>query len=692
MPTLPTSQPSSINHTDSAVSFCYVKEAWDDDWEFVPFLYCTRCAELCPPEMSHADLVYNTGELMQEDSSVWEIYDPIELIGQFVRIDLQYPGYAPVPVWFGVITDDKLAIQSATTTSGPQPMRAYGLGHLLDRVELRTGHCFAGTDGTDEIDIDDVPTFNFDSELDDKVLGNRSLDVDSEDVYRFAAPGDSSTRTKWDAQNIIKHMLAHDAPDEIEWQLAGQTEALIQIERVFTLNGHKLWQSLNELIDRRHGIGWYLRTTGEGPVQIWVFTVVEEDVSYATGQLDANAAPVHFTIPSTYPYNHLADTLEFRRTRINQFGTLVYRSERMKSMAAFSKADETFEAGWSSGLESGYKQASGGDDPKVNDRYRSLDQYRRVFTTQVVPKTWDGMVKDGENALDARPMFPTPLDDGTFDEETPAPFWAFKKKFERSTLLKEAWNYAPADGPTDQGKTDRVAELRPIYALIKDTVQTANAKHTKDGKWHLVDKLDQGYQGQARALHVRPLDTELGVEVGGHPPHYLAAEDWAGAKASETEPEFTWRQIIVVGAMKSDVRARVVIELSEESEQVLTVDCKEVEVWYCVPGTPIDVTTAGNIVMMPPENRWIRDDTDKLHARAALGKAWFGVERQCVEIPLNRPGLYVPLGSMLTGVSGAYAWVPVRTVITARMIDFESQRTTISTGWGALDFAPEPVA
>ena len=171
----------------------------------------------------------------------------------------------------------------------------------------------------------------------------------------------------------------------------------------------------------------------------------------------------------------------------------------------------------------------------------------------------------------------------------------------------------------------------------------------------------------------------------------MANEDfgYSGAGASSIEAEFDYQKLAFTCQFEHDIRPRVVVEnvagTPSTTERKLVIDVPGAESWWVATGTILDVDDKGKPVRYKGSDNLVRDDSEKLQAVAAFASGWYGVTRQAVNIVINSVGLFCQLGVLITDIRTSSMTEPVRTVVTARSIDFDAQQTTIETGYANFD-------
>jgi hypothetical protein len=271
--------------------------------------------------------------------------------------------------------------------------------------------------------------------------------------------------------------------------------------------------------------------------------------------------------------------------------------------------------------------------------------------------------------------------------------------------LQEGVDYHESP-PVDANRGGAEPQWRPMFVLVKDTASGIGFDHQPDDRYHYVEQLAADFSnavgGGITSANVRPLDGRMGFELGVTPRHYFALDtSFDNDSLNTTVPApFDFKTFVCTGFFETESRFKVVIdELFDgekfETGRTLIINVPDAELWLIADATVIDIDADGDLVKIAPVEgaEELRNDLAKIEAVAAGAAVWYGKKRQAVEIGINRIGLFVELGTILTDINTVVGREPVRTMITGRFIDFTANdgggKTTIVTGWGNADYAPE---
>ena len=653
-----------------------IRRSWEDPWRLVQYLEPLACRSETAPAYGQATFLYRFGRIKREDSTSFADYVPDPILDHFVQVLIQHDGGPLIVAWTGIVVEEIYVPDRPTTPSGDQTVVAYELPYLLDRQVIGNARVW-GEPETKEIGWH--PPFNRESTPGRRTIGNRHTEVDPETEVHVFTDGSESPAT-WTTKEILDHLLAYHAPEAPEFELGGQVDAITKEKPFIEVAGKTCWAVIAELVSPRKGLSLVPRVDEEsGKVLLEIFTTTAEPIEIDEGTLPANPQRVAWAIPSSAPLSHLVELTPFHRTSANQYATIEVRGARIKVVGTWSVFDGTLEKAWSEDLETEYIYATG-DDPQRNDAFRARDRFRGVFTRFRVPKDWDGILRDATGGND-QVALPKCQPDGTVTvEDGPATWWPYGKTFERSLPFRVGRDLKKAeDDPDEDLNPDRTEpEFLPALAFVHDSFD--GAVHAATDRWFMLDLASQ-YIEDLQDVGVRILDREMGVELVCRPRHYVA-DTW-GDTAGETliEPELSTADFGVTACLETDERLRFELEIEGVAgDKRLVIEVPDAEYWYGVPGTVIDIDDQG-LVRLPESRKVLRDDKPRLAAIAAFHRAWYGVGRQAIEIAVADIGLYLPLGAFLDEVRSTWFVEAIRTVVSAREIDFRSGRTRIETGW-----------
>jgi hypothetical protein len=677
-----------------------VRQNWTDAWATATatfggeYLTPETVTLAAAPGISSAVFTWLSGSVKWEDKSTFSDYDVLDLIGWFVKVEVQTGGTEESPTYsilfVGIFDFDAREIEGDETSAvanTTQRITAFGLEYLLDRLPISTAWVL--NDGqTQLLEINAVPVFN---ELFSfggvSPIGNRSaskgFNFSVKQCYGFGSAG-----SVWTAYDIAEYLVVNHQPQSIYFELAGQATQLqnLVLPRL-DLEGQSVWEALNRLISYRRGMGFEVRLVEDSGVSgglkptIYVYTLVESAVTVGTKTLAANGQQV-----ASYDISghEVAQAVQIK-SGTSAYGTIKVLGERVRSMFTLSFADSTLRIGWTSTEETAYKAGGSGTAASDKDDFRATDQYRRVYSHFLAPSNWQWQAGNGAGG-DKFNANPTINADGTCSPNF-APssrLWGNARTFLDRLLIKKEQPYSAVTPEY----------LEPIALIKRATSQ-----------WSHIEQLGDATLPSG---HLRMLDNQLGVEVRFNPSHQLAKNHWSGAAASNvSSPPLDYSDLIVTLAVETDERLKVIETTGVGSGRLKVIYVPDAHFWWINPGTVIAATyngllrhnaTNANPTGTYPNGNIIRNDVDRLRQIAAYAKAWYGRTRSAATFTvLGCPaditytgsgagtGFWRP-GILLADLMNALRTFTLNTVVSEVSVDLRRGTTTVNTHYAELDF------
>jgi hypothetical protein len=709
-------QPGSAPTIDYNNSVVEIAQDWGN-WQFVPYLFCKTHKQGLPPDTGRAAFHYRTGEEQLEGEDVPDIIGPLDLVDLYVRVSIQQPFSDPVPVWWGIFADQTTVSERTDLQSGDQEFQAQGIEYLLDRCRINGAKAIktnpkGSNPATVTVSLNSALSFNRKPTKGKALVGNRSHNLGPQGVYMFGAYGE-----KWSNLQIAQHLLQFYGPDNVTFQIVGQTDPLDQMIAYHDFKeGTSLWKALTQLIDHRKGLIMVPYVGDDGTVYLYVDTVQNNAIQVAGMTIPPNSNPVQFTMPGP-PYDQLVDDVPITKTDKTNYGQILVYGARVKMMfpASFanSKAwgqllyppnngnllhtgDILVDPNTGQKVIDQYRTGvpGGAGNADQNDKERARDYYKDIFQRFYVDRKWDGTVVD--NASDkTQNVIAIPFPDGTIDINPPdgqqkqlktdldgAQFVLFDKVYYKNLPTKKGVDYTK-NPPVDNNPNPHRAEYVPLLVLYYDSDN--GSLHNADQQWHKIEKFTSDNKS-VKNLTAHKADIELGIHIEATPNHYLALNHWQGANPTNKNPELDYTNLVVVGCIDLDVRPCVQWQSPFGGNRTKIEVLPSCRFMYAVPGCPFDVGNNGQLLYLDFDNLILDDDHEVLQQITAEMAAWYGLPRQTISITVKQPGIYVGLGSFLEQMNTAYSTEPIGTLINSIEVDYDRQTTTIRTGFEELDY------
>lgn len=256
----------------------YYRFAWTDNWQWLPEAWCSEIVDAVAPSTSSATIQYQFGTLLTPGQTTAAVYAPGGLLGAYVLVEGINP-YGRWPLWVGLVQHEQTqAWGNADVPTGNQQYMATGLELLLDRIELRGAYTSAGQ-------IDRPLNFNMTQGFGTHYTPNMGVDDDGWPV--FAQNGDY-----WNHRAVFDYIMHWYLPSTVTWELANAdvVQALGYVEPK-SYDGFTVRQVLDDMFDRRRGLGWCVRVDAYRNVAtVCVFTELSESLTIGATTIPANPA------------------------------------------------------------------------------------------------------------------------------------------------------------------------------------------------------------------------------------------------------------------------------------------------------------------------------------------------------------------------------------------------------------------
>jgi hypothetical protein len=332
----------------------WVKAYWGSVWRYVPYLHPENSIEACAPSDSEAALTWIYGKYVNLWAEPGRTLLPITLENYHIQI-LVHTRYGTYIAWVGEAVGETLIERGIDVATGyprgQQTIECRGLEYLLERRVV------AGTyvgNRTSCVYLPVTKTFNDTSSRRESLAGNRSAEVNEvSGTYLFSSDGN-----KWSNFNIIQYLLAafqpwyrfESVPGTVDWApqfyLRGQTDALKEIFEEHRFQGSTLRECLNRLIDRKRGLGWYIRTNGTGPIYIVVYSLSQFPIIGINESLPANPRQIDLRI-----HDDKFIQAEYSIASTSQVDQIVVEGAPIKTCATIRFGNGTLEPAWEPDLD-----------------------------------------------------------------------------------------------------------------------------------------------------------------------------------------------------------------------------------------------------------------------------------------------------------------------------------------------------
>ena len=665
----------------------YIKRSWSDPWTLQPHLRPMTLGQANGPNVTQARLLWYFGNKDETTYGGKRITRPLNLRGQFVKIEVSSANQGNrATLFIGLIQDEEIkADKNDSVYTGDQYVVAYGLEHLFDQVYLN------------EVWVSDdkgvrkqpfVPKLNARTRAGQDFAGNRSSSVPvGRTTYVFGAGG------TWTNLQFLQYLLAEIRPYGITFNLSGTYAGLAKMKTELRLEHTTVKQILDVLIPRQRGytyrVHWDNATPNNVVFEIQpVFNTGEAQVTEGTVTLDANPRR------KALDFTGIEYSMKYRilEKGVNEHDEIVVEGKRIKLCGTFDAAIGTLVPGWESADETAYAAVNEGD-AAGNDRALRHDKWKSVYQRFLIPETWNGKLFDASSVayLQDQPFpnqtilpyeetlrvgMPNILSNGLFDSLVA----------DANLYLKDAKCVRALPFRGQGGTSDNASEWQAPLVFARE-------RALFDGDWLLsaaYHQLHLPYEGinrsnsdnTAPAAKVTMLDNAPGFQLEWPVPHVGGLADGPNAggtltAASNYTPQFWEKDIFATLNVELPQRIRIKSyrpgsSPTANNNRSITIKVPGAELWMVAPKTVYGVSDDGETLLQTGDDHTlVRDDRERLWTVAAAARAWFGAKRQAarIEIRGGLPNIIEPL-DYITFLSAKQTYEHINTVVSAVQYDF----------------------
>lgn len=680
-----------------------------DDWTPQPHLYCDNWRHIAGPDIGGGTLSfqYGTFAIREKDlftrAVVTGDVTKLDIVRQYCKIEVldgdakdDTESATPLKTYFGrieAVEDMSFARDFGYSSSGTQIFTVYDLKVLLQDVILRKTVIQLEDDET--LEIDQALGFNVSPVGHRRHHGNLTSDNTDKTFSWLPSPEDVSEEDydepiPWTARLAVQYLIENDVPKDkdgnipILWEFANG-EAVQWYDIAVQREGRTSLDVLNELIDRRRMVGYWLDVTDdpEFTITIRAFTFAADDISMPGGfdlpansdttTLVAQTSPVTDEIVLGELATHQADKVRVEGEPATITLTLKYGD---------AESDKHLVNGWTDTLETEYVAASGTDEDE-NTIFRLQDKYDDVFSRFILSDVWVQKyvrVSDDQEFYACIPLADIPDDVEDADLED-------LFKVGGSSEAGKWWHrghrflqyLATIDEDTKQ--------YRPMFVLFQDATDT--------DKYHFAEKLNASGTDYDFACHVYTLPDRPGVKVkvakqGGQ--QLIASEAWEGAGATPGELDPTeatsvsYEDMLVTGTMEYDERCYVeqVINETAQTLREIVIRVPDARLDIEAPGCVTDVDQNGELV--ESNGKVLRDDRGRLSDTLTAAVEWYGTPRRAARLSYSDSAPILGVGQFITELEIGPSTQAINTPVTGLAFDFVNGRCTVETSYAEADF------
>jgi hypothetical protein len=683
----------------------YTKELWFNDWTEQTSLFVDTCAFETAPNISQASMHYNFGRVMREGTVTHDVSAPLEIVGHFVKIEIDQ-GDAPAKKWIGTITDetqDRHANMSdRRLKTGIQYLRALGFEYLLSRQFVYQSKTSFYPDYIKRgIPFNRGGASQFDGLGSPQDGTGNKRPTDNEFEGNYAQIG----ADKWTAGEIVDYLLANFAPKSaddlvaVRFILSDEGFALLDaLTPSLPTDGRSVKELLDQLIDRRRLMSWYLDFDDADQCIVNVFTL----------------NPALFTLPdgTVIPRNDNTKTYHFddapgslvrvllTRDATQKYDRVIARGEPVIYCATFGTVN--YAQGPPSGVPTLYGEYDAGDVSAYNnagvgdaeyavldndfDRLRHIEEARAKPENHRTFRRFRAVTLDWDEIPEYFPSFA----DTTESTRVFAPGLRFLPFVPLRAGLDYSGSLPPADDtsieyqrPLVIGTIDGSSPQR--YALLDSYSRSA------------FDDETLRFAGMEWAVECRPLESAFGVDltVIGAPQHTLGLglynpaeplESFAGTPAIFRTGSYETGVTLAFAADEHATAQWPTTPLPAPIDYVreLTITVPGAGATYIAPNTVYSLDTPSN-PLRTTSGLWVRDDTKILEAVARSAYEWYRQARVAIDVVDENLICPYERGQLITGIgSPGIDEETANTCVTRVSFDFRAGTSNVVTQFAEL--------
>ena len=497
----------------------------------------------------------------------------------------------------------------------------------------------------------------------------------------------------WTAKRVVSYLLTSFLPVDINgdskiiFRMA-ETDQLDYKLPVVEYAGQTPWQLLNRVVDRRRALGVranvdYDASEAADVVTLTVFTALLNDVTLPDGTvLKANTNQLELDMSSAVNIN----SLQLTKSIMQQYDRVRVIGERRGSVCSLQPG-VSVEADWEESKaaeynvarseDSNYDGLDDDDKSRANARFRAADEFRDVFCQWLVPADWD------QTAFSNK-VFPGLNGDGEVDDSVKSAQWVAALRLQSRVPMLAGEDYSGEFDPLEDADPQDFLPLMVWFDKELSERLDADADTTEDGrKWSVQTRVLQNAPG-------------LRLEVVGGQQHFIASDLYEENGTYEALEESdhalasdSWRATVYMQWQDRVEAIEPAEPVSGDVQRTLEIMVPNAFLDYLVPGTTVGVShpVSGSTDYVTAAGGWLRDDRERLQNIAALAWEYYQSQPQRLVFSYRAVSSVLPVGSLVTQLTGEGDPTDVNTVVTSLQVDLRNQSTTVQTAFAELDFA-----
>lgn len=656
--------------------YVYLRQTWQADWTLYPDLHCLEATWCLSPSMPTATLQWDYGWTKGRYDTQIGATQKLDVNGWYVKVVFEMNTVAGTTnTWYGVIEDAEdehggiVTFDGLSLASGRQTLHCYGMERLLDKEYL--SESWVDIDQAAAIPVQLPICFNRGGRPN---KNDRSIQPYDGNVFegRVLTPGGTNRPTAqwWSTWDICDYLVRWATPKEsfrtrnrrLPYVLVNDAIYLPLLDRpVIEQEGKTVLSLLSRLIDRRR-LRSFRATVDETKTPNEVQLVVN---AWNASEIDSGIDDVDILLPNYDVISLLYDRNEsttalLRKAKLNRYDRIVARGARRTSTATFFVDSTLLSIVWNATEEAAYEAAASGEagyagwdslkKQQRNAEVRSSDELSAVYSWFKLGDDWGQQVL----AADSASTYPAFVDDaGIFVRQD-----IHEVRFEPGLPLYEHVDYSgaiisngtAADPPIFVYRQPLVIFKTPTDAryVAGDAIATL-AESTGDP---VTDGKNWRWSAIVRA---QPDSRVLEVRVSGEPQHVIAETDFTPLAGDRNVGDFDYKskEMLITATLLDNRYAEGKYPPDGTGDGTLVDEQFGYVIYagdayrqdYVVPGTVVDVDTAGALVKS--NGGYVRDDTDQLAAIARIAYEWWHQERIILSLQTTQLTSGVQVGYLI---------------------------------------------
>jgi hypothetical protein len=698
----------------------------DEQWANVPFVWCDTLKRAVNA-YDEADLTRFIGDMVQPGSDHFDDYQPLDLLGKFVKItipqDEEDPPVEPIE-WVGFVVGtakERSAVKPGAPdnklTGKTQSLKAVGLEYFLDRVQIDRSFVYE-----DERILRVIP-FNGGQgvalDADTRTRANRSADVNDDEVYTFVPA--SETGQLWTSTQIIKYLLNYfspvnsaDEPAPVPFELEADDEVLLDgIAPTLNPDGMTLFQVLNKLLAPQRGYVWWLEFDDGAfadlrKARIRVETVATNTISLLSlGSIPANRDQQSLDFDGERDVDNVVvaemgsriyHQIVCRGARMTCTGTLgnVNSASIHELISDWQIEPEDFEAEYlhAAADTTAYDVLNEAEQKDRNDAYRQAERFYRVFSAFRIDPDWDGMSGDGADG-ERHIMFAELSDNGSVVGGLN--FSPNGLRILNHTRLKRGWDYEIGSSPVETTPQGTEAEYMPLFAIFKVSTPDESAEVEQHDKYQFAHALndsefsagDPVSDNISVSYHLHAQQTAPGIILNAAgAQHACALNHWDSAEPTNTAPQVDYETLRLTCTLEADTycEARYPIDADLPAnvplQKLLLYVGDEYRLDFLAQNSVVDLRNGEPVLT---SGAVLRDDRKRLADIAKTAYEWYKLDRRPLTVKFRNLRNLWRLGMLITTIGSGSTQENVNTVVSIITYDTNHGNITIETHDAALD-------